>query len=81
MITDDINIPQEIDRLLEHRPFDPFTIVMTSGEKRYVTYQHAAAVGKSVIILIEPRARVSTYLRISQIASLSVGVPDELLGK
>lgn len=72
MVRDDINIPNEFDRLLDLRPFKPFTIVTSSGERHEVTHKHAAAVGQSVIILIAPAARTSTYLRLNQVASIEV---------
>ena len=70
---DDINIPDEIERLLDERPFKPFTIVVSSGDRYPITRKHAVAIGGSVVILITPSAKTSIYLRTNQLVGLEVG--------
>jgi hypothetical protein len=72
---DDINIPDEIERLLDSDPFKPFVVITTSGDRYPITRKHAVAVGGSVVILITPAAKTSIYLRTNQIVGLEIGTP------
>lgn len=74
---DDISIPGEIERLLDERPFKPFTVVTTSGDRYPITRKHAVAIGGSIVMLITPAAKTSIYLRTNQIVGLEVGAASK----
>jgi hypothetical protein len=72
-MAEEISIISELHRVLERRPFLPFTIVMSSGERYDVNGLHQVAVGQNVVILLRPGEN-SIYMRANQISSLEI--PD-----
>lgn len=68
-MSEEISIITELHRVLDLRPFQPFFIVMNSGERYEVTGSHQVAVGRNVIVVLRP-GQNSLYLRINQISSL-----------
>jgi hypothetical protein len=74
MNSENISITEEIEKALDRRPFQPFVIVMSSGERHEVTGRHQAAVGQAVIVIVPPD-QSSIYLRTNQIVSLELAAP------
>ncbi|HZL35658.1 MAG TPA: hypothetical protein VFC78_10140 [Tepidisphaeraceae bacterium] len=71
---EEISILGELAYLLDQRPFHPFVIVMSSGERYEVTGKHQVAIGESVVVLIPPRSN-SIHLRSTQISSIEEREP------
>ena len=67
---EEITIEDEIKKLLERKPFVPFYISLTSGERYEVTERHQLAIGSgSTVALIHPREGI-TILRKNQIVAV-----------
>jgi hypothetical protein len=60
---------EHLIELLNHEPFVPFRIVLTSGEGYDVGNPNLAAVGESLIHVFFPRSDKYATLRMNQIAS------------
>ncbi len=73
-MAEDINIVDEIKAALERRPFVPFAIVTTSGDRYEITGLHQVAVAKLVVIILPPDS-TSIYLRTNQIVAVEVAAP------
>ena len=73
-MAESINIVEEIEKALDRRPFQPFVIVATSGDRYEVTGRHQAAVGKQVVIIIPPD-QSSIYLRTDQLVAVELAAP------
>ena len=61
-----------LDQLLEHlhrRPFVPFWIVMTSGDRFEVADRHSVAIGLTMLHCFYPRSDRSASLRIKELAA------------
>ena len=71
---EEITILSELDYLLDQRPFKPFAIVMSSGQRYEITGKHQVAIGKNVVVLIPPES-TSIHLRSSQISSIEEREP------
>lgn len=74
-MAEDIGILDEIRGLLDRRPFHPFVIVMSSGDRYEVTERHQLAIGTSVIVFLPPKS-ASIYLRSNQISSVEALEPS-----
>ena len=66
---EEISIINELERLLDRRPFMPFTIVIDSGNRYEVTGRHDVAIGRSVLVLLGPNSP-SIHLRTNSISAL-----------
>jgi hypothetical protein len=73
-MAEDISIIGELHDLLDRRPFLPFTIVMSSGQRYEVTGLHQVAIGQTVVVLLRPGEN-SIHLRSNQISSLEAPEP------
>ena len=73
-MSEEISIVEEIARYAEARPFVPFSIVLTSGDRYEITGPLQVAVGKSIIIVVPEGGRHSA-LRQNQIAAIDVHEP------
>ncbi len=60
---------QSLIEILEKEPFQPFRIVMTSGDKYDILNPHLVAVGESQLTLYYPRSDRFAMLRMNQIAA------------
>ena len=56
--------------LLHRQPFEPFTIVMTSGERYLVENPDNVAVSDTRISLFPPRTERWILIRLNQVASI-----------
>ena len=74
MAAEDISITEEIEKALDRRPFQPFVIVATSGDRYEVTGRHQVAVGKQVVIILPPD-QTSIYLRTNQLVAVELAAP------
>lgn len=68
-MSEEIDIVGEIERHLRREPFDPFVIVMASGDRYTIDGTRWFAVGRSVLLVVEPRDG-HKLLRLSQISSV-----------
>jgi len=73
-VAEDISIAEEIEKALDRRPFQPFSIVATSGDRYEVTGRHQVAVGKQVVIILPPDS-TSIYLRTNQVVAVELAAP------
>ena len=73
-MAEDIGITDGIGRALDRQPFQPFSIVATSGDRYEVTGRHQVAVGKQVVIILPPDS-TSVYLRTNQIVAVELAAP------
>jgi hypothetical protein len=63
---------EQIQELLDHDPFVPFQVVMTSGDKYIVTNPHMLLLGKTQIFYCFPRSDRLAWLRHNQVSSLEL---------
>ncbi len=61
--------PEDIQELLDRRPFAPFRIFLTSGDRFDITLRHSVAVGRGSIFIVLPDDRWK-WVPYSQIASV-----------
>ena len=61
---------ETLQRLNDRRPFEPYAIVMTNGERFEVRYPNTLAIGKQMANLIDPESDRWQYIRIGQITSV-----------
>ena len=73
-MAEEIGITGEIERALDRGPFQPFSIVATSGDRYEVSGPHQVAVGTQVVIILPPDS-TSIYLRTNQIAAVELAAP------
>ena len=74
MATEDISLTDEIEKALDRRPFQAFTIVTASGDRYEVTGKHQVAVAKQVVIILPPDS-TSIYLRTNQLVAVELAAP------
>ena len=73
-MAEEIDIVGEIGKALERRPFQPFVIVATSGDRYEVTGLHQVALGRQVVIILPPD-QTSIYLRANQLVAVELRAP------
>jgi hypothetical protein len=73
---EEITLIQELERLLDRRPFRSFSIIMESGKRYEVTGRHQVAIGQNVVVLLGPNSP-SVHLRRNSISSLEESQPHE----
>jgi hypothetical protein len=73
-MAEEISIIDELKRLIDRTPFQPYVITLSSGERFDITERHQVAVGTSVVIVLPPN-QASIYLRSNQITSVQVLAP------
>jgi hypothetical protein len=61
---------EALKELLEHEPFQPFRIVLTSGTSYRVTNPHLVAWGQTQLTVYQPKSDKFAMLRLNQIAAL-----------
>ena len=61
--------PEDIQELLDRRPFVPFRIFLTSGDRFDITERHSVAVGRGNIFIVLPDDRWK-WVPYRQIASV-----------
>ena len=76
MASEDIDIVEEIEAALDRRPFRPFVIVASSGDRYEVTGRHQVAVGNRVVIILPPDS-TSIYLLTNQLVAVELAAPAE----
>jgi hypothetical protein len=70
-MTEEVGLRSELIKLLDGKPFVPFQIVMSSGDRYRVADPHSVAVGRDVIMVL-PRTGASLTLRFNQVNALHV---------
>jgi hypothetical protein len=73
-VAEEIDIIGEIEKALDRRPFQPFVIVVSSGDRYEVTGRHQVAVGRQVVIILPPDS-TSIYLRANQLVAIELAAP------
>jgi hypothetical protein len=73
-MSEEINLKDEIVRLLDREPFVPFVVVLTSGDCYEVTDPHSLALGQNVLIIVPPRS-AHVFMRWNQVSSVEVKEP------
>lgn len=73
-MAEDISFEDELKKALEHEPFLPFTIVLTSGDRYDVTDPWAVAIGASTVVVFPPKS-THVVFRKSQIVAVEVHEP------
>jgi hypothetical protein len=63
---------QTIRELPDRAPFQPFRIVLTSGDRYEVTYPHRITVMETQIFYCWPRSDRFSFIRVNQIASVDM---------
>ncbi|MEX1016927.1 MAG: hypothetical protein WDZ31_09280 [Phycisphaeraceae bacterium] len=61
---------ETLHEMLRQRPFQPFRIVLTSGDKYDVHHPDLVVVMLSQVFVAEPRSDRFHFLRLNQIAAL-----------
>ncbi len=74
MASEDIAITDEIEKALDRQPFQPFSIVVASGDRYEVTGRHQVAVAKQVVIILPPDS-TSIYVRANQLVAVEIAAP------
>ena len=69
-----IEFLEELHRAHERRPFQPFDVATTSGDRYAVQEAAQFAIGHSAVVLVLPRTGVQ-IVRLSQITALHVHAP------
>jgi hypothetical protein len=69
-----IEFLEELHRYHERRPFHPFDVLTTSGEKYAVQEAAQFAIGHSAVVLVLPKTGVQ-IIRMSQITAMHVHEP------
>ena len=73
-MAEDLNFEDELARLVDARPFVPFTVVMASGDRYEVDDPHLVAFGNDMIFIFRSKAKGgSAYCRIYNVSSIEVG--------
>ena len=73
-MAEEIDIVSEIGKALDRRPFVPFAVVATSGDRYEVAGLHQVALGKQVVIILPPD-QTSIYLRTNQLVAVELAAP------
>ncbi len=71
-----LKFDEELVRLLDRRPFVPFTIVLSTGFKHDVIDPHYVAMGRDMVVVMHPRSGLS-FFRLSHI--VSVDAPESVV--
>ncbi|MBN1345673.1 MAG: hypothetical protein JXQ73_23475 [Phycisphaerae bacterium] len=58
-----------IRKLLDRRPFEPFRIVVTSGDRYEVPDPHLIAILESQVFYAHPKSDRFSFIRVNQIVS------------
>ncbi len=66
----DGNIDQTLSELKSHEPFEPFTIVTTSGDKYLVETSDNLVIGDLKVFYCVPRSDSVVYIRKNQIVAI-----------
>jgi hypothetical protein len=67
-----INFEEELKNALDRRPFAPFFITLTSGERLEITERHQVAIGEgNTMAVLKPRAG-GIFIRKNQVVSIDV---------
>ncbi len=61
---------EDIEELLSKLPFEPFRIVISSGDKYAVSNPHNVAIGKSKLSYFFPRSDHWVFIRLNQITAI-----------
>ncbi|MBC7785637.1 MAG: hypothetical protein H7144_17540 [Burkholderiales bacterium] len=67
---EELGILQIIRELRSRTPFNPFRIVMGSGESHVVENSELLAIGQSQLIYCKPHSDRVVYLRLNQISEV-----------
>lgn len=68
-MSEHLSLIDEVHRLLDQRPFRPFTITMDSGERFVVTGRHQMAIGRTVAVSLGQNSP-SVHMRIDAMSSV-----------
>jgi hypothetical protein len=67
---------ENLREMLRREPFQPFRIVMTSGDRFEVTDPQLVAIGQTQIFYCYPRSDRFAHLRLNQIVALDALQPS-----
>lgn len=72
---EEISIRKEIEVLISREPFQPFVIVMASGDRYAIDGEKEAVFSKDAITLAPGRTGGFNVLRFAQVSSIEVPEP------
>ena len=71
-----INFEDELRRYADARPFTPFDIVVTSGDRYSITDWHQLAFGGNTVVVVLPKTGIQ-FFRKNQIVAVHVHEPAQ----
>ena len=73
-MADELRFEDELNSLIDHDPFVPFTILVASGDRYRITGPKQVLVGDSMVVIVPPKSTMS-FFRKSQIVGVEVEEP------
>jgi hypothetical protein len=75
-MSEEISFEDELMRLLDITPFQPFSLVLTSGDRYEMTERHDVAIKKNsnTVVVLHPKTGLS-FLRKNQIVAVDAPSP------
>jgi len=67
---------ETLHEMLDREPFQPFRIVLTSGDRFEIENPHLVAVGRTQVTIYPPRSDRFAMLRLNQIAAIESAQPN-----
>ena len=71
-MSEEIRMRAELNRLALGEPFEPFVIVMVSGDRYRIERAEEIVVGEEVILVMSMRRRSHSILRFNQVSSVDI---------
>ena len=68
-MAEELNFEGELLHLLDQRPFSSFNMVLTSGDRLFITATHEVAGGRTTVFVMDPQLG-SSWIRKNQIVAL-----------
>ena len=68
--TYDLYMRQTLTKILDRDPFQPFRIIMTSGDRHEINNAHLVALGQTQLTAYYPRSDRFAVLRLNQLAAI-----------
>ena len=75
-MSESIHFEDELMRLLDGTPFQPFTIILTRGDRYEITERHDVAIKKDsgTVVVLHPKTGMS-FFRKNQIVAVDAPLP------
>jgi hypothetical protein len=67
--------PEAVREMLDHRPFEPFEVIMSSGERHLVKHPEFAILLPSRVIVTDPVADRAAILSLKHVTELRPAQP------